>query len=233
MEKSSKIYLLITIVCAVLVVGLCVFVIANHKEVKLTDGQKFKEEYESYNNGKYEENNKKLFKVSIDEDNPMIYKTGKEILDVLNKEKAYVFFGFATDPNTRNVIETLLESAKEEDVDKIYYVDIESMRDEYEFDGSIIPKQTAKGTDAYYKILDFFGTKLEKYFVPDKNGNLYSTSVTRLETATLIAVDNHKIKDMHVGTNENHTDIFKKLSNEEKESLEDIYENLFESIKKD
>ena len=232
MEKSNKFFLIITIICAILVIGLCAFVIINHKEVKLTDAETFKQEYESYNKATYD-NDKKVFKVSIDEDNPMVYKTGKEILDVIKKETAIIFFGFATDPNSRNVIETFLKVAKEEGIEKVYYVDIEDMRDEYEFDGTLIPKQIKKGSDSYYELLDFFGDKLERYYVPDENGNMYSTSVKRLEAATVITIDKKKIKDMHVGTVDNHFDVYKKLSKEEKETLTDIYKKLFETFQEE
>ena len=230
MEKSNKIFLAIIIFCTVCVIGICAYAIINHEEVELTDAEKFKSEYETLNGIASEVNNVDYLTVNISDKNPIVYKTGKEILDVLDKNNAFVFFGYPNDPYCRSAIETLLSSAKNNNVKTIYYVDILNIRDSYEFNGSIIPKQTKKGTDAYYQIVKFFGKKLDRYYVKDEEGNMYDTGVKRLYASTVIAVSGGKIIDMHVNTVETHTDPYVALNDEQKEELTQIYDSLFSSI---
>ena len=136
MEKNNKIYLIIIVVCALLVMGLCAYAIINHKDVKVTDAIKFKEEYESYNGMVNENTDKNYLEVNIDRENPIVYKTGKEIVDILKNEDAFVYFGFASCPWCRNAITPLLDAAKEMNLKTIYYVDIYDIRDTYKFTGS-------------------------------------------------------------------------------------------------
>lgn len=231
MEKSNKIYLVIIIICSILVVGLCAYAIINHKEIKQTDAIKFKNEYESLNGVVNENNEKEYMKVEVDTENPIIYKSGQEILDVLKNENAIVYFGFSSCPWCRNVVPILLEAAKESNLDKIYYVDILDMRDQYKFSGSIEPELIKKGTDAYYDILKFLDKKLEKYYVTDDSGNMYDTGVKRLYAPTVVAVKNGKALDLHVSTLDSQKDPYVALNDEQKEELKDIYKDLIKQIK--
>lgn len=233
MEKSNKIYLVIIIVCSVLVVGLCAYAIINHKDIEETDAIKFKNEYESLNGVVNENNEKEYMKVEVDSENPIIYKSGQEILDVLENQNAIVYFGFSSCPWCRNVVPILLEAAKENNLDKIYYVDILNMRDQYKFSGSIEPELIKKGTDAYYEILKFLDKKLEKYYVTDDSGNMYDTGVKRLYAPTVVAVKDGKALDLHVSTLDSQKDPYVALSDEQKEELKDIYKDLIKQIKDD
>ena len=49
MEKSNKIYMIVIFVCAALVIGLCGYAIITHKDEKISDAMKFKNEYEALN----------------------------------------------------------------------------------------------------------------------------------------------------------------------------------------
>ena len=111
--KSNKIMFIIIGFCAVLVIGFCAFLILNKKEVVLSDAQKFKQEFESYNGASYEGEAGKLIEVTIPEDNPFIYKTSKEIVDIMHNEDCFILFGYATEPLMRNSIEVLIEALKE------------------------------------------------------------------------------------------------------------------------
>ena len=230
MEKSNRIFLAIIVVCTLCVLGICAYAIINHEEVEITDSEKFKNEYEALNGIPSEVKDVDYLSVNINEDNPMVYKTAKEILEVLKNEDAFVFFGYPNDPYCRNAIEILLKAAKEKNIKTIYYVDILNIRDNYEFNGSIIPKQTKKGTDAYYDILKFFGNYLFEFYVKDEEGNMYDTGVKRLYASTLIAVSNNKLQYMHVNTVESQEDPYSVLTDEQKEELLEIYKDLFSTF---
>ena len=232
MEKSNKICLAIILACTLLVVGLCVFAIINHKDVKLSDAAKFKEEYESLNGLVNESTEEEYLTVEIDIDNPMVYKSGQQIIDIMKNEDAIIYFGFSSCPWCRNAISVLLDAAKDLNVKTIYYVDILNIRDTYKFSGSIQPEQTKKGTDAYYEILDILDSKLEKFYVTDESGNMYDTGVKRLYAPTVVAISKGKVKGFHVATVESQKDPYIKLTDKEKEELEKTYKEIINSLEK-
>ena len=229
--KSNKVLYIIIGICVLLVIGLCIFLVINHKEEVLSDAEKFKQEFEQYNGLTYEDTNDKLIDVEIPNDNPFVYKTGKEIVEIMQSEDAYILFGYASCPLTRAAIEVLIETAKEENIDKIYYVDIKNMRDEYVPGEGIIPEQTKEGTEAYYEILNIFGSKLDKYYVAsDDNFYLFDTGVTRLLSPTLVAVSKGKVISMHAELTDDYEEN-SELTEEEKEELSKDYKDVFESLK--
>lgn len=233
MEKSNKIYLLIIMICAVLVIGLCIFAIANHKEVKLTDAEKFKNEYEGLNELKDKDGKNLYVNMSIGDDNVFVYKTGKQIVELINDSEGIIYFGFNACPWCRNIVPILNEVAKEEGLDKIYYLDISGIRDEYEYAGSIEPKQTKKGTTAYYELLKILDKYLEKYYVKDKTGNMYGTGVKRLYAPTVISFKNGKILSFHEGSVASQVDPTVALNKKEISELKDTYKKLINSLKED
>ena len=232
MEKSNKIYMIVIFVCAALVIGLCGYAIITHKEEKISDAIKFKNEYEALNELVNENSEEKYVNVEIPEENPIVYKTGKEMVDILKNEDAVIYFGFAACPWCRNAVPVLIDTAKELNVEKIYYVDILDMRDTYKFSGSIEPEQTKKGTDAYYEILKFLDKKLEKFYVKDDAGNMYDTGVKRLYAPTVVGVKDGKVVGFHVATVESQTDPYETLTDKQKEELKKEYKTIIEAVNK-
>ena len=220
MKSSNKINIIIIVVCAVLVIGFCTFLIVNHKENVLTDAQKFKAEYEVYNGYVNPNTNEEFLTVNIDAENPMIYKTDEEIVDILQKEDALILFGYPASIVNRSVIETLLESAKEAEITEIYYVDILEIRDEYVYSGDVNVTQTKEGTESYKAIVDFLDEYLNNYYVLADDGKLLDTEIKRLNAPTIVAVSKGEIVGFYEGALENSD---KELSEEEKEKLKDIY----------
>lgn len=230
MEKSNKIYLIIILLCAVLVTSLCVFAILTHKEVELTDGEKFKNEYESLNEIKDEDDKNVYVNMSIDSDNVFVYKTGKQIVELIKNGEGVIYFGFSACPWCRNVVPYLNEVAKEEGLDKIYYLDISNIRDDYKYSGSIEPTKTKNGTAAYYDILEILDEYLEKYYVKDEAGNMYGTGVKRLYAPTVISFKKGEVLSFHQGSVESQIDPTKKLTKDELTQLKDTYKKLIKSL---
>lgn len=229
--KNNKVLYIVIGICGLLVVGLCIFLMVNHKEEVVSDSEKFKADFEQYNGLTYEDTNESVIDVNIPEDNPFIYKTGKEIVDVLENEIAYVLFGYASCPLTRAAIEVLIETIEEAGVSKVYYVDIKDMRDEYVHTDSIIPEEVKTGTDAYYEILDFFGNNLEKYYVYDESGfYAYDTGVTRLKSPTFVAVSDGKVVSMHEELVASYDYSNRELTDEEMEELKKEYNEVLLAI---
>ncbi len=231
--KSNKIMYIIIGVCVILVIGFCTFLILNKKEVVLSDAEKFKQEFESYNGANYSGGyDGELIEVSIPEDNPFVYKTPKEIVDIMHNEDCYVLFGYATDPLMRNAIEVLIEALNERNITKVYYVDIEDIRDEYTI--SFPSEKTKEGSEAYYDILAFFGDNLEEYLVYDSENNFYyDTGTTRMYSPTFAAIKDYDVVSMHELTVDTQEDIYRELTNEEKEVLKEYYLEVIDSMNTD
>lgn len=231
MNKNSKVLYLIIALCIILVIALCIFLIVNHKEEQLTDALRFEQDFEKYNGLTYEDTKDDVIDVDIPSENPFVYKTGKEILNILEQDDAYVFFGYSSCPLTRAAISTLVEVASEKNVATIYYVDISDMRDEYEAGESIIPDKLKEGSEAYYKILDFFGDNLSEYYVSDETGfYLYDTGVKRLKSPTFVAVSGGKVLSMHEELVESYDYSNRELTNEEKSVLKENYSKVIDAL---
>ena len=137
----------------------------------------FKEDYESLN-GKTNAKGDIQRTVTIPEDNPFVFATAKEIIEKIEKgETFYVYFGSKLCPWCRSVIEKATTVAISNGIKKIYYVDIwdddgkEILRDKYVIADSGIAEATSKGTNEYFKLLEYFDTLLPEYkYAANKNG---------------------------------------------------------------
>lgn len=89
------------------------------------DSKKFKQEYESLNNTSAEKDGEKYISVNIPKENPIIYVTLEELLNVINSdEKSYIYISRANSPFGRAIIEPLLNVLQDLGIEKLYYLDI-------------------------------------------------------------------------------------------------------------
>lgn len=184
----------------------------------LTDAQKFKEEYESLN-GQKTSNGKEYRNILIDEKNPMIYKTEDDIVKAIqNKETFVIYFGFASCPWCRSILETLIEVSKEESLSQIYYVDISNIRDTYEIKNGKLEK-TKEGTEGYYKLLDLFKDKLEDYKITDDAGKTTDTGEKRIYAPNIVGVIDGEIFDITTGISSLEKDPYMQLTEEIKNEM--------------
>ena len=106
--KSKIIFIVVLVLCIFSFFAIYKVAIIHNND---TDSIKFKEEYESLNGKKYK--NKKIRDVKIEKDNPFVYKTAEEIVDLIeNGESFIVYFGFSKCPWCRSMIETFIKTAK-------------------------------------------------------------------------------------------------------------------------
>lgn len=122
-----------------------VYFIYIYFEGKETDSQKFEEEYRE-----------------IEKDNLFVYKTGEEIIKILENGTGIVYLGFPECPWCQAYVPTLNEVAKEQGIKEIYYFDIKNDR--------------SNNTENYQKIVSL----LEEYLNFDNEGNkrIFVPSVT-------------------------------------------------------
>ena len=228
--KSNKIMFIIIGICAILVIGFCAFLILTKEEDEvLSDALKFKQEFESYNGAKYSgDYDGNLIEVNILEDNPFVYKSAKEIVDIMKNDDAYILFGYATDPVTRKSIEVLLDALNERNIDTVYYVDIKDIRDEYSV--SWPTELIKKGSESYQEIKEILGDVLNEYYVNDFANNMrYDTGDVGLYSPTFVAISKKTVLGFHEIVNEVLDGYYDELSTKEKETLKTSYLEVIDS----
>ena len=169
-KKVLEIIILIIVVIIASIAGYYYFN-GNNKpkeEETPTDAIKFKEEYESLN-GKTNDNNKKYREVSISSVNPIVYKSAEEVAQMIDdKETFVVYFGYNSCPWCRSVISTFIETAKELNIDKVYYVDVHDIRDVITLNSDNELETTKKGSEGYYSLIKKLDNVLADYDITDE-----------------------------------------------------------------
>lgn len=119
------------------------------------DSVKFKEEFESFNNLNDYVN------VSISSNNPFVYISDSNLIKKIeSKEDMVVLFGYSKSNDTRSILNTLLKT----NLDKIYYLDISSIRDEIAVDNNQVVIKN-EGSTSYHKIMELLSEHLDDYVV--------------------------------------------------------------------
>lgn len=198
---------------------------------ELTDAEKFKQEYEKINGE--ESYGKKTRTVSIPTDNPFIYKEASDIVEMMDNEETFlVYFGFNSCPWCRSVIEELIKIASDNNLEKIYYVDVKDIRDVKEIaeDGKI--KTTKEGSKDYYKLLEKMDSVLDDYTLTNEDEEEISAEEKRIYAPNVVAVIDGKAKEMSTGTPESLKDPFQELTNELRKEIYNEFKCLIKCVNK-
>ncbi len=198
------------------------------REGKVTDGEKFKSEYEALNNTVRKSDGATYGAMDIDKDNPIKYVSAKEAIEVLKSDSAIMYIGAPWCPWCRNAVPVLFELAKKNEVETIYYVELDDIKSTYEVkNGSLL--KTKAGTDDYYEFLDAFGDRLSNYVLKDDEGKEYDTGEKRVYMPYVVAVHDGEIVGDKVGTVtlDDGQDKYDKLTDEQHDELMKEYGKLF------
>lgn len=195
----------------------------------------FKKEYELLN-GKRNKNGKEHRTVSIDNNNPYIKVTPEEIIKKIeNKDSFYLYVGDSLCPWCRSVIEKSIEVAKENEINKIYYIDIwdeegnEILRDKYELqDGK--PVKVSDGTEEYNKLLEYFDSVLKDYTLTDANGNKVNVGEKRIFAPNYFHIEKGIVNRMTDGTSDKQKDSREELTKEILDDEQLLFEDFFAEI---
>ena len=207
----------VSILFFLLIVGL-----AGCQTKEKSDALKFKEEYESLN-GTKSESGKTIRTITIDEDNPFVYKDASDIVNMVqNKESFVVYFGFSSCPWCRSVLPNLIKASNDLGIDKIYYVDVKEIRDTLKIDGDGKVVTESNGTDDYYKLLEIFDSVLSDYSLKDSNGSEIDTHEKRIYAPNIISVVDGKVQELATGISTKQTDGYMKLTNEMNQESYDL-----------
>ena len=129
---------------------------------KVTDASKFKEEYSN-----------------VSEDNVFVYRTDKEIIDILKHGTGIVYLGFPECPWCQAYVSYLDEVAKETKIEKIYYLNILEIR--------------KNNTREYQEIVSL----LDNYLSYDEEGKkrIYVPTIVAVKEGEIIGFDDETSHD--------------------------------------
>ncbi|MDD3048925.1 MAG: membrane lipoprotein lipid attachment site-containing protein [Bacilli bacterium] len=178
---------LLTIVSILFLSGCSIEKIDKNILTNKTDAERFATEY-------------KAEKISAD--NPYVYKTATEIIDILENGTGIIYFGFPECPWCKQAIVELTRAAKELEIEKIYYFNPKEIRDE--------------NTKEYKKIVEI----LNDYLEVDANGN------KRLFVPDVYFISGGKIIGHNFKTVSTQTDVTIPMTDVQKDELKDIFKKL-------
>lgn len=210
---KKNILLIVTVILASIALILSLY---TFKDKVIKDNIKFKNEYESLN-GKLNSNDKEYVKVELDDDNPYVYATYDEVMDILKNKTGVIYFGFPECPWCRNMVPVLADAAKELGIKNIYYFNALDMRDIKSLDdnGNIVTEK--EGTKEYYELIETLGDSIGSY------EGLNDDSIKRLYFPTVVFVKDGKILNAHIGTLDSQEDPYVVLNKNQKNELKNIY----------
>lgn len=230
--KKEKLFIIVVPILCVLLIGLSYIRITKDLKDVSEDSIKFKDEYESLNNKKVDDNRSYL-SIDIDSKNVVKYSTFDEVIDVIKNKTGIIYLGFPECPWCRNLVPVLLDAAKQNNIDTIYYLNIKNDRDQYEVkDDKLTYKLDSnnneiKGSKGYFNLLDALDEYLNDYVIKFED-KTYEVGEKRIYAPTVIFVRDGEILNLHVSTVPSQTNPYEKLTSDEYDELYDIFE---ESIK--
>lgn len=198
------------------------------------DALKFKKEYESLNNTIRKSDGEKYNNVNISEENPIKYISCAEAIDIIKNKTGIIYFGANWCPWCRNAIEVLFDSAKKNNLDTIYYLDMDTVKNTWEIqEGKLV--KTKEEKEGYYELLSLLDGVLreDNYVLTDNDGNKYDTGEKRIYMPFVVAIKSGHISSSHVGTvslNDGQTK-YDKLTNDQYDELMVTYDKLINSTK--
>ena len=134
---KKKVLFIVLGFIVVLGMGLGIFFgVKAYREANMTDAQKFAKEY-----------------TEVSDDNVFVYRDIDEIIQIMDEGTGIVFLGFPECDWCQAYVKYLNETAKEMEIEEIYYFNIKEDRDE--------------NTEEYQKIVELLEPRLQK----DDEGN--------------------------------------------------------------
>ena len=185
MKKKILLYILIPL----FIIVIAIFNLNSNK----SDAIKFKEEYEKYNN--------KYYRLNISDANPIKYSNYDEVFNIIESGTGIIFIGYPKCNKCRKVVSNLIDISIENEISKIYYLNIKNDMDYYEVNNKKLVYKVdssgneLKGSKNYFKLLKKLDKYLDKYIIID-NEKEYDTSEKRIKNPTIIFVRDGEIIDV-------------------------------------
>lgn len=159
--KEKKLFI-IGAILVVLGLILSYFFLIKKDDNKIDDAKKFKTEY-----------------TNVTSDNPFVYRSVDQIINILEKGTGVVYLGFPECPWCQAYVPYVEEVAKKVGIDKVYYFNIKEDR--------------KNNTEEYQKIVKI----LDVYLPNDDEGNkrIYVPAIIVVQNGKIIEFDDETSKD--------------------------------------
>lgn len=195
LKNKKKLWLLIggVIIIIALIVFLIMYLSNGSKTNNIInyDGRKIAKEYESLNN-KDNEDGKKYPTVNIPSNNVLKYSSSEEILKIFeNGSDAVVYFGYATCLYCRTAIQVLCDTAKNTELDAIYYLDVYEKDNKYDELLNMLGDELVENTDGKKNIISPL-----VIFIVDGKVASYNKGTLFSQDDPYIELDNSQIKGL-------------------------------------
>ena len=225
--KKDKTILVFLLISLMIIGGLMLyFSFKEEVVIEKSDAVKIKEEYESLNNTKNENNQRLYPNVVLDENNVFVKSNENEIIDILNSE-GFIYFGDYTDAYSRSLISLVDEVSKNNNISKINYFDISTIKDEIALDDLNEPIIKKQGSNSYYKMLEILDEWLPNYYLINEEGTKIDTLEKYIVVPTIVVVKDGEIKNLRMGTIESQKTGYDELSSDEVSKIKEELDNLF------
>ncbi len=222
----KKKMIILIIVAIILLLGIGMILYFNTK-----NNNTFKENYEEYNGVTSLYNGKEYLELDVEDNNKIEEISYSDILNKMESEESFVvFFGFPTCPWCRLVVEPLIEVSNNSDIEKIYYVNIEDTRNTIELDEDNKLVTTKQGNDDYLKLVDNISDILNDYVIKDEDGKEYETNMKRIFAPNIIAFKDGKAIYNTSGIEDEITDPYQPLTEEQNNNSKEIIKEVIEMI---
>ena len=198
MKKRKKKWIFIVLASILVILAISVMIILTNDQLR------FKFSYGIMNYIPYE-NGEKIV-IDIPFDNRIKYLEGEEIIDIFTTETGVIYLGYSSCPWCRNIIEPLIEVAKENDIDTIYYVNVYH--------------------EKFDSIKDELKEILNDYLRVDEE-----TNQKVFATPDVYFIKDGKIKTHHISTVKSYRNPYRGMNDEQIKELKAIYQAGIEEIK--
>lgn len=206
-----------------LIVSLCLMLLLIIDNYVTSDQKKFKLEYEKYNGKESLLYSKKYPTIEIPITNNIEYTSYKKVIKILEKGTGVVFLSYPQCIKSRIIISDFLNDAKKMNVDKIYYANIYSIRDEKKLIDNKV-ETIKKGTNDYYKILELLGENKKVYKeVGDDSSRIYLPAI--------IFVKNGNLESVYQSSSDSDEQSFKKMTKKERKEFRKTIRNNIRKIR--
>lgn len=232
MDKDRKMFLgiLLLLLVFMLMIGILAFKDKKEENIVNTDAISFKNEYEALNNVVREKDGKTIKEISIDANNPVDILTEEEAITLLESGTGVLYFGFPECPWCRNMLPVLLQTLNNMSIDRLYYLNIGSIRDTLSLGEKNKVEIKEEGTKGYYRILELLDSVLDPYYLTSEDGKQIDTKEKRLMAPTVVFVKEGKVVDIHVGTVESQKSGYDDLTQEQQEELSSRFMELIRKV---
>lgn len=235
-EKSTIIFAGIALAITTIIVVLSIIFTGS------SDAKQFKKEYEELN-GKTTSSGKTYRTIEIDSNNPFVYISLEDLnKKIEDKEDLIVYFGAWWCPWCRSVLPYAISEAKNNNIKKIYYVNVRpSLNEEDDIRDIYAKKETTdkkgkvteelylshEGTESYHKFLQLADSVLKTY----NNHGLINENAKRVGAPNFIMFKNGEAKKLITGVSSKQTDAYMDLTDEIIEDTKNIFSDFYKEFK--